>query len=115
MTDSTQQFFDQLEQRGHEPLLRRAKGTLRFDVTAGDHTDHWFVTVDRGDVAVSRGDGEAICTVRSDKKLFDGITRGEVNAMAALLRGELAFEGDPGMLLAFQRLLPAPPKASVKS
>ena len=38
----------------------------------------------------------------------DRIAGGEVNAMAAILRGAITVEGDPALLLMFQRLLPGP-------
>jgi hypothetical protein len=40
--------------------------------------------------------------------------RGEVNAMAAYLRGELILEGDPELLVLFQRVLPGPATASAR-
>jgi hypothetical protein len=33
---------------------------------------------------------------------------GDVNALAAYLRGELALEGDPELLVLIQRVLPGP-------
>ena len=53
--------------------------------------------------------GGADCVVRGDKALFDGIAGGEVNAMAALLRGALTFQGDPELLVRLQRVFPSPP------
>ena len=35
---------------------------------------------------------------------------GKVNAMAAVLRGDLAVEGNAELLVLFQRLLPGPPR-----
>jgi hypothetical protein len=35
MTDPTAEFFDELGRRGHEPLLEKATGTLRFDIADG--------------------------------------------------------------------------------
>ena len=40
MTDATTEFFDDLGRRGHEPLLERVSGTLRFDLVRGERTDH---------------------------------------------------------------------------
>jgi ubiquinone biosynthesis protein UbiJ len=109
MTDPTAAFFGALGRRGHEPLLGKAQGTLRVDVVEGKRSDRWLVTIDRGDVAVSRDDIDADCVLRGDKTLLDGLVRGEVNAMAAVLRGALAVDGDPELLVLFQRLLPGPP------
>jgi hypothetical protein len=41
--------------------------------------------------------------------LFEAIAAGKVNATAAVLRGELAIEGDWELMVLFQRLLPGPP------
>ena len=51
---TTEEFFDALGKRGHEPLMSRANGTLRIELTDGKKTDRWFVTVSRGDVQVGR-------------------------------------------------------------
>jgi putative sterol carrier protein len=40
--------------------------------------------------------------------LFEAIARGDANAFAAALRGEIEIEGDAALLLAFQRLFPGP-------
>jgi putative sterol carrier protein len=108
MTDSTAGFFEGLGLRGHEPLLENAKGSLRFELADGDRTDRWFVTIDRGDVSVSRKNSRADCVVRGEKTLFDAIARGEVNGMAAYLRGELTLEGNPELMVLIQRVLPGP-------
>src|SRR5829696_8605354 len=104
MTDATTEFFSALGQRGHEPLLERVTGTLRFDLAEGERTDHHFVTISKGDIAVSDANTEADCVVRTDRALFAGIVSGEQNAMAAALRGALDFRGNAALLLSFQRL-----------
>jgi putative sterol carrier protein len=108
LTDSTGEFFEGLGRRGHEPLLEGARGRIRFDLVDGKRTDRWFVTLDRGDVSVSRRNSSADCVIRAEKALFDAIARGDVNGMAAYLRGELTVEGNPELLVLIQRVLPAP-------
>ena len=97
------EFFEELGGRGHEPLLERASGAIRFELTNGKRTV-WLVTVEKGDVTVTRRNARADCVVRAPKKLFDGVVKGRVNAMAALLRGEVQVEGNPELLVQFQRL-----------
>jgi putative sterol carrier protein len=108
MPDATTDFFDRLAAQGHEPALKRVRGTLRFDLRDGKRTARWLVAIARGDVTVSRRSGKADCVVRTERALFDGVVSGEVNALAAILRGEIELEGDRGMLLPFQRLFPGP-------
>jgi putative sterol carrier protein len=108
MSDATTQFFDQLARRGHEPLLEKATGTVRFDLKHGRQTDHWLVAISKGDIAVSRENVDADCTLRTDRVLFDGVARGEVNTMAALLRGAIEANGSSELMVLVQRLFPGP-------
>ena len=90
-------------------MLQDATGSIRFDLARADGIDHWLVAMKAGEVMVSRAAAGADCVVRADKALFNRIARGEVNAMAALLRGELIAEGDLELLMLVQRLFPGPP------
>ena len=91
--DPTAEFFDELGGRGHEPLLRKATGSARFDVVDGKRTERWLVTIDKGDITVSRRNAAADCVLRADRASFDRVVAGELNAVAAVLRGELAVRG----------------------
>jgi putative sterol carrier protein len=111
MTDATAEFFEALAGRGHEPVLAKATGTLRFDLSdGGGRAERWLITISQGDVAVSHRNAKADCVVRTDRTLFDGIASGQANAMAAFLRGAIEVDGDRGLLLAFQRAFPGPPR-----
>jgi putative sterol carrier protein len=103
-SDPTAEFFAELGERGHEPLLRKATGTARFDVVDSGRTARWLLTIDRGDIRVSRKNAAADCVVRADKALFDRLVAGEQNVMAAAMRGEVAVSGDPKLLVLVQRL-----------
>ena len=107
-SDLTAGFFDELASRGHEPLLRNVTGSARFDVVAGQRTERWLVTIDKGDIRVSRGNAAAGSVLRADKASFDRVVAGELNLMAAVLRGEVAVEGDPRLVVRLQRLFPRP-------
>jgi putative sterol carrier protein len=108
MTDAAAAFFEDLEQRGHEPLLAKVVGTVRVDLVDGDHIDPWLLTIEKGDLAVSHQDTKADCTFRADKAWFERLVVGEENAMAAVLRGAVLIEGDLDLLVAVQRLFPGP-------
>src|SRR5262245_8589485 len=108
-SDPTATFFDTLASYGHEPLLRKANGTTRFEIVDGKRPQLWFVTVDKGNLSVSRRHAaEPDCVVRADRALFDRIAAGKVNAVAAVLRGDLAIDGDWRLLVWMQRLFPGP-------
>ncbi|HEY3008219.1 MAG TPA: SCP2 sterol-binding domain-containing protein [Micromonosporaceae bacterium] len=106
MPSATEGFFADLASRPDEPLLRAATGTIRIDLHRPGGTDRWFITIERGAVTVAKRGRAADCRVRIDAELFDRIASGETNALAALLRGQLAVEGDLELLMMFQRLLP---------
>ena len=111
MTDATAEFFEDLRQRGHEPLLQKVTGAVRFDIEQGKKIDRWLVRIDKGDVAVSRKNAEADCVMRAEKTVFDRVATGEQNGMAAVLRGELIIGGDWRFLVLAQRLFPGPPSS----
>ena len=106
--DTTTAFFNTLAQRGHIPLLEKAHGSVRFDIADDERTDHYLVTIDKGDIAVSSSAAPAQCVITSDRATFDGLASGKQNAMAAMLRGLLQVEGDPRMAVYVQRLFSEP-------
>jgi putative sterol carrier protein len=113
MADATAEFFDRLAERGSVPGFARTTGTVRFDLTRGEQTEHWRVEFRRGAVTVDRtanGGDAADCVVRTDASTFDDLATGRANVMATLLRGQLAADGEPELLTRFQRLFPAPVK-----
>jgi putative sterol carrier protein len=111
MSDPTEELFERLAERGHEPLLARAGGTVRVELVDGKRIDYWRVTVERGDVTVARGEGPADCVARAKKELFDRLASGRANAVVATLRGDLVLAGDYNLGVLFQRIFPGPPAA----
>lgn len=111
MGGTTSEFFGALAARRHEPALAKATGTVRIDLTDGRRrTGGWLVAIDKGNVEVSRGRGDADCVIRAEEGIFDGIVSGRVNAIAAVLRGAVQLDGDLRLVVLFQRLFPGPPK-----
>ena len=109
--DAATAFFEELARRGSEPLLAKARGTVSVELTNGAESETWLVTIERGDVTVVKGTGDADCTLRVTRELFERMVTGDVNAVAAVLRGELEVAGDWNLLVLFQRLFPSPPRA----
>jgi len=108
VTELGGELFVGLGEAGHVPLLKQASGTMLFELLGGQRIERWRVIVERGQVSVARGNGPADCVLRADRKLFARMAAGRVNAFAAVLRGEVMVEGDPRLLVLFQRLLPGP-------
>jgi putative sterol carrier protein len=91
--DAIPEFFQKLRRREHEPLLAKVTGRVRFDLIEAGRPDRWVVVVDKGDTTVLHNGGPADCTIRADRTLFEGLCRGEENAIAAVLRGALVCTG----------------------
>lgn len=108
-TSSAKDFFDSLPNRGREPLLAKVSGTLRFDVVEDGCVEHWYVTMTNGEVSVSHKNANADAVIRLSRGLLDDIVTRRANAMAALLRGAIIPEGDPALMLRFQRIFSGSP------
>jgi putative sterol carrier protein len=108
MADATTEFFDRLGRNGRVSALARTTGTIRFDLERGGRTTRRLVAIRRGEVVVSAPsvDDKADCIVRMPAVLFDDLVSGRANAMAAMLRGAVALEGDRILVIRFQRLFP---------
>jgi predicted lipid carrier protein YhbT len=104
--DATAEFFERLGSCGHEPLLENARGTLEIDLENGAATERWFVSIDKGDIEVSQRHTKPDSTIRMRRDVFDGLARGEANAMASFLRGAFTVDGDFELMVLFRRLLP---------
>lgn len=113
--DPTAAFFEELATRSDEPLLRKATGAMRVEVVDGRTVRRWLVSVKDGRISVAKGAGAATCVLRADKAVFDKIATGKLNAVAAMLRGELAADGDWRLLVRMQRLFPSPPRRRARS
>jgi hypothetical protein len=109
--DPTAELFDRLGRRGCDPLLEQARGTVRFDLASDTEILYWSVILDRGNVRVTRDEGDADCIVHTTKARFDKVATGAANAMAMLLRAEIIVHGDVQLLVVLERLLPGPPGA----
>jgi putative sterol carrier protein len=108
--DVTERFFEELAQRGHEPLLRKARGTVKFEIVDGKKVDRRVVAIDKGDITVSRRNVTCDGVIRVHKAVFESVATGRSNPIAAVLRNELDAQGDWRLLVLVQRLFPGPPK-----
>ena len=113
MSEPIEEFFERLT-RGGPDRLRRADGSLRIDLSSGTTTERWFITMHGGDVSVSHRNAKADSVIRTSKDQFEGMITGRVNPMSAALRGVVSLEGDPTLLVLFQRALPGPPSTATR-
>ena len=105
-------FFAELERRGHEPMLRRVSATVRWDILDGDRTEHRLVRIDHGDLCVAVSDEPADCVIVAERTVCDDVVSGRTSALAALLRGAAAVDGEFELMVLAQRLFPRTPGAS---
>jgi len=106
MTDATNEFFDELDRRGHEPMLKRLSATLRWDIVDRDRTEHRLVRIVHGDIRVTVSDEPADCVIIAERAVCNDVITGRTSALAALLRGAAAVEGDRDLMVLAQRLFP---------
>ncbi|MDG4764302.1 SCP2 sterol-binding domain-containing protein [Solwaraspora sp. WMMD406] len=107
----TQEFFDRITRKESIFLLRQISGTVRFDLAHDERVDYWFVALDKGAATVTREQRDADCVLRTDRVIFEAMARGEINPMAAMLRGQIMVLGDLRLLILLERMMPGPPGA----
>jgi len=115
MKDATTAFFEDLSQRGHDSRLDRATGTVRFDIVNGKRVDRWLVAVNKGDVAVSRGNRAADTVFRTDRAVFEQLVQGKTNPVVQMLLGTATLEGKPELLVPFRHLFTGKSAADPRS
>ncbi len=114
MTDRTEEFFDRLGSQP-QPLLSQVTATMRFDLEDRNSTRNWYLQIDKGKVDVSQRSSKADAVIHTHQSLFERMVTGEANALTATLRGQIGVEGDRRLMVAFQRLMPGPPRATTAS
>ena len=94
-------FFGQLPNRGHIDALNHVSGTVELDI---EDTSHRWLIVRGGDVRVSETPLAADCVLACDAETFIGIVSGQVNVVAAALRGAITVSGDLALAIAMRQL-----------
>ena len=110
MSEAIERFFASLPTRAPAVLRSPIGGTLRIDLTDGNRTEHWFVTLAPGSARVSRQEErppDAVLTVGTP--LFERLVTGREAGLSAVLRNEATFGGHVVLFLALRRFLPDPP------
>jgi putative sterol carrier protein len=99
--DRIETYFDNLAKRGHVPLLDHVSGTLEFDIEGADRR---WVTVNRGELVVTRTPIKADCVISCDAQTFTRILAGQQNPVAAGIRGAVKISGNLALGLSIQRV-----------
>jgi putative sterol carrier protein len=109
MSDQAARFFEDLGRQRHVRLLEGTTGTVLLEITDGKEAERRYVAIKRGDVSVSGKGPDPDCTIRTDAETFRAIVGGQMNAIAAVLRGKVEVDGRVSLLVALQSLfLPSP-------
>lgn len=108
MPDVIEEFFDRLDRYGHQRLLRKTTGTIRFDIDREDEIDHWFVAINHGDIHVSREECGADTVIRTDVIFFERLIRGQAKPLSAWLRNDITSEGHFRFIVLLERLFGEP-------
>jgi predicted lipid carrier protein YhbT len=104
--ESIDHFFESAAARGaKDPMLRRASGTCRFDVSG---VGSWLVRADQGVVTVAETQGAtpADSTLSATEDDFLHMARGEQNPLTAFMQGRLQVTGKIALAERFLRLFP---------
>ncbi|MFE0590797.1 SCP2 sterol-binding domain-containing protein [Micromonospora echinospora] len=95
----------------HTELPETTSGTVRLDVRENGQTDHWYLTVDRQTVRVTRSAEEADLVVWADREAFDQLVTGGSHIIAVLLRNDVTARGRLSLLMVLRQILPGDPDA----
>ncbi|MCO1594230.1 SCP2 sterol-binding domain-containing protein [Micromonospora sp. RHAY321] len=107
---ATSAFFERLTVAGQDPRFSKICGSVRFDIRDGDRVEQWLLMIDHGRMRVTRSGDPAGTVITVSAPFAEAMARGEVNGLAAILRGEIQVDGDLAMALRIGRLFPRAPE-----
>ncbi|MGD9030267.1 MAG: SCP2 sterol-binding domain-containing protein [Anaerolineae bacterium] len=84
--------------------LKGMDATILFDVS-GAQGGRWTITIQDGQAHIEEGStGSATLTVQAASKDLLAMFKGQLNPMAAFMRGRLKVKGDMSMAMQLQKL-----------
>ncbi|GGJ81672.1 hypothetical protein GCM10010123_09320 [Pilimelia anulata] len=105
--------LQELSRRRLRPAPGSRSTTVRFVVPGPGGERTWLVRADCGQwVPPPSRDGIG-CVITASEPVLRALLTGRANALAAVLRGQVAITGDMELLVAVQRLFPGPPSEPV--
>lgn len=111
MATSAAEYLERSVPGRHPDLPETTSGTLRLDIHENGHTEHWYLTIDRQNVEVTRSAADAELVIRADRDVFDRLAAGHRHIASALLTNELTAQGNLRLLMSLRRIFPGPPEA----
>ncbi|MBM0276698.1 SCP2 sterol-binding domain-containing protein [Micromonospora tarensis] len=105
---TAEQYLRELDAGRRPDLPETTAGTVRLDVRGDGCTDHWYLTIADQHVRVARSADDAELVIRAERWVFDRMVNGELHPGAALLRNELAVQGNMRLLMLLRRLFARP-------
>ncbi len=85
-------------------LAGKINASYKF-VVNGDGGGTWVVDLKQPGGVVTKGDGEANCTITVGAQDFVDIVNGKTNAQMAFMTGKLKVAGDMGLAMKLSQLL----------
>lgn len=110
MADLIECFFTGLATHPGPLMPEKFTATLRFDLTQdGKVVEHWYVTINRGEISVSQDDRNADVMTTVERETYERIITGEIGIVAAIFSNQVQVEGDVALLVTFKRFYRSPP------
>jgi len=87
-----------------QPLLRGVTGTYLFEI---GNAEHWFISVQDGEISMEEERHDADCTISCDESDFIDIIEGRRNLITAAMQGRVKIHGDVLLAQRFHGLVRA--------
>ncbi len=103
-SETAKQALQALSESADAEKLKGMDATILFDVS-GEGEEQWTVTIQDGQVSVVEGGAEKpTITVEATAADLKALVEGELNPMAAFMKGRLKVKGDISMAMQLQKL-----------
>ncbi len=103
-SETAKQALAALSESADPDKLRGMDSTILFDLS-GEESEQWTVTIKDGEVDVDEGSvGSPAITVETTTADLKALIQGDLNPMAAFMKGRLKVKGDISMAMQLQKL-----------
>lgn len=103
-SEIAKQALEALSESADVEKLQGMDATILFDIS-GKEEEQWTVTISDGQVSFEEGSvGTPTITVQSTAEDLKALVKGDLNPMAAFMRGRLKVKGDMSMAMQLQKL-----------